>query len=146
MHTERETHSEQETVLLGVEFARELSPGSVVALYGDLGSGKTHFIQGVCAGLGVTEHVASPTFAIVNEYVGRSALRIYHFDFYRLRYPRELQEIGIDDYFTGGGICHIEWADKVEYALPEERFTVRLSPGAESSSRRIIIDTFVPAP
>ncbi len=133
-----ETHSEEETIESGARFARRLSPGEVVALIGELGTGKTRFIKGICRGLGVEEHVASPTFTIVNEYKG-SLFPIYHFDFYRMKTLRELREIGFDEYLDGDGVCLIEWADRVADALPPERYEVRFELGRDEHSRRIFI-------
>ena len=134
-----ETRSEGETILLGVEVACMLKPGDVIALVGDLGSGKTRFVQGVCKGLGVQEHVASPTFTILNEYHVNS-LNIYHFDFYRVRSVREIIEIGFEEYINSDGICLIEWADKAQELLPPQRYDVHMSLGADECSRLIIIE------
>src|SRR5512140_2451507 len=123
-----QTHSEEETISSGARFARRLSAGQIVALIGELGSGKTRFIKGVCLGLGVKEHVASPTFTIVNEYLG-DTLPVYHFDFYRMKSPRELREIGFDEYLDGSGVCLIEWADRVIEMLPPRRYEVRFALG-----------------
>src|ERR1700741_4926884 len=104
------THAVSETIQVGAEFARHLKTGNVVALFGDLGTGKTHFIKGICRGLGVHEHVASPTFTIVNEY-DTAGVKICHFDCYRLKSDAELRDIGFDEYVSGDNICLIEWAD-----------------------------------
>ena len=134
-----ETRSEQETIALGESFAERLRPGDVVAFFGTLGTGKTRFIKGICGGLGVAEHVTSPTFTIVNEYRG-SAMRVYHFDFYRLKELRELREIGFDDYLLAGGVCLVEWAEQVAALLPARRYDVRLDFGADERSRRVTIE------
>ena len=123
----------------GVSFSSRLKPGSVVACYGDLGAGKTRFIKGICKGMGVDEHVASPTFTIVNEYNVRG-MSIYHFDFYRIKSIDELREIGFDDYMNGNSIVLIEWADRVQEILPQKRFDVRLQLGNDEQSRRIDIE------
>ncbi len=132
------THSEEETILAGVEFSRLLVPGSVVALEGDLGTGKTHFTKGISRGLGIADNVTSPTFTIVNEHRG-GRLPLYHFDCYRLRTPAELDELGFDEYIYGGGVCVIEWAELIESRLPEHRFNVRLTLGNNETERTIII-------
>jgi len=134
-----ETHSEEETVAAGREYSRRLQPGDVVACFGGLGAGKTRFIKGICEGLGVREHVSSPTFTIVHEYHVRE-LHICHFDFYRLKSLGELREIGFEEYFDGKVICLIEWADKVSGLLPQKRCDVRFALGSDEQTREIIID------
>jgi tRNA threonylcarbamoyladenosine biosynthesis protein TsaE len=134
-----ETSTEAETVRAGEEFAQRLGAGDVVACYGDLGAGKTRFIQGVCRGLGVTDHVTSPTFTILNEYVSGS-LPVYHFDFYRITSPAELRDIGAREYFERGeGVCLVEWAEKVADILPPARYDVTLTPGRSAAERMIDI-------
>ncbi len=133
------THSEQKTIQAGVQFAQQLTSGSVVALFGDLGSGKTRFAKGISHGLGVKENVTSPTFTIVNEHLdGR--LPLYHFDFYRLKTISELNEIGFDEYIFGDGVCVLEWADMIQTKLPAKRFDVHLSLGANEHERIIQIE------
>ncbi len=134
-----DSHSEMETANMGAAFATWLKSGDVVALFGGLGVGKTQFIKGVCRGLGVKEHVSSPTFTIVNEYRGEN-LPAYHFDFYRLKQLRELREIGFEEYLNGNGVCFIEWAENVSELLPEQRYEVRLELKNDASSRRIVIE------
>lgn len=97
-----------------------LFPGAVVALVGQLGAGKTHLTRAVAEGLGVRNPAAvnSPTFVLIQEYPAR--LPIYHFDAYRLSGDREFRDLGTDEYFHGDGVCLVEWADKVEGALPAE--------------------------
>lgn len=133
------THSERATIECGEQFAKQLKPGDVVALYGDLGSGKTHFIQGICKGLGVSGHVASPTFTIVNEYEA-GGIGIYHFDFYRLTSAREIRDIGFDEYTQRGGICLIEWAEKADDLLPVQRYDVRIDSADDPNTRNILIE------
>jgi tRNA threonylcarbamoyladenosine biosynthesis protein TsaE len=130
------TRSEQETVSLGAALAPRLRANSVVALIGELGSGKTRFAKGLCHGLGVTEHVASPTFTIVNEYPGRN-FRIFHFDWYRLGSAAELHELGFEDYTDRGGICIIEWADRIPGLLPQRTVVVRFGYGAGENDRTV---------
>ena len=132
------THSEDETIILGVEFAKRLTIKSVVALFGDLGTGKTRFIKGVCKGLGVREHVASPTFTLLNEYSGRE-MNVFHFDFYRIKTISELDEIGFDEYLYGDGVCLIEWADRVKALLPSNRIDVFLKLGEDENTREISV-------
>ena len=112
------TNSANETVKFGQKFGLQLKGGEVIALYGNLGSGKTHLIKGIVAGLGAEDaanEVTSPTFVLVNEYSGR--LEIYHLDAYRLDSIAQFEQIGFDDYCHPGSVVLIEWADKVEQAL-----------------------------
>jgi tRNA threonylcarbamoyladenosine biosynthesis protein TsaE len=136
----RETRSEGETIRLGAEFARTLAAGDIAACYGDLGSGKTSFIKGVCGGFGIQEHVSSPTFTIVNEYHSQ-AFPIYHFDFYRLNNIQELREIGFEDYISRkDGVCLIEWAEKVHGMISSQpRYAVEFSVGESRDTRMIVI-------
>ena len=111
--------SSDETKQLAAQLASGLNPGDVLALEGDLGSGKTQFVQGLARALGVPEngYVRSPSFTLLNEYRGRFPL--YHFDFYRLHEPSALDDLGLEEYFDGHGITVIEWADRFPGALPE---------------------------
>ncbi|MBI5022481.1 MAG: tRNA (adenosine(37)-N6)-threonylcarbamoyltransferase complex ATPase subunit type 1 TsaE [Ignavibacteriales bacterium] len=143
MNRQLTTHSELETISAGKEFSELIRSRTVVALSGDLGAGKTRFIKGVCEGLGVTEHVASPTFTIVNEYQGRS-LKIFHFDFYRINSAAELQEIGFEEYVQAGGVCLIEWANRVKEILPDQRIDMTFSLGKDENERIIIINEVKP--
>ncbi|HUG90217.1 MAG TPA: tRNA (adenosine(37)-N6)-threonylcarbamoyltransferase complex ATPase subunit type 1 TsaE [Planctomycetaceae bacterium] len=116
---ERVSHSEADTERLGAALAGVLEPGTVVALAGPLGAGKTRFVQAVGAALGVErEAVTSPTFVLVQEYAGR--LPLYHFDAYRLRDVDEFLALGADELLWSDGVCLIEWADRVAEALPSD--------------------------
>ena len=120
-----ETHSPAETEALGEEMGKNAQRGQIFCLTGDLGTGKTVFTKGFAAGLGVTDHVTSPTFTIVNEYHdGRQPF--YHFDVYRIGDIEEMEEIGYDDYFFGEGICLIEWAELIRDILPEKRIEITI--------------------
>ena len=125
-----ETFSEKETRALGEELGRQAVPGSLYTLTGDLGTGKTVFTQGFARGLGITEHVNSPTFTIVQEYDG-GRLPFYHFDVYRIGDLEEMDEIGYEDYFYGNGVCLIEWAELIEELLPPERTAIRIEKDLE---------------
>ena len=117
--------SEQETEALGRALARVLEPGTVIALVGNLGAGKTRLTQAIAAELGVErETVNSPTFVLIQEYEGR--LPIYHFDTYRLRDMDEFLELGADELMAAGGICVIEWADRVEDVLPRDALRIEI--------------------
>jgi tRNA threonylcarbamoyladenosine biosynthesis protein TsaE len=116
--TDITTNSAGETVKFGQKIGSQLKGGEVIALYGPLGSGKTHLIKGIVAGLGAEDaanEVTSPTFVLVNEYSGR--LDIYHIDAYRLDSIAQFEQIGFDDYCHPGSVVLIEWADKIEQAL-----------------------------
>ena len=125
-----ETFSEQGTRALGEKLGREAAAGQVYTLTGDLGVGKTVFTQGFARGLGVKEHVNSPTFTFVQEY-GEGRLPFYHFDVYRIGDIEEMDEIGYEDYFYGEGVCLIEWAELIEELLPENRIAVRIEKDLE---------------
>lgn len=109
--------SAAETEAAGVRAARELEPGDVIALVGDLGSGKTQFVKGMVRGIGCNAPVTSPTFTLLHEYVG-GRLPVYHFDFYRLENLAALRAIGFDEYVFGAGVTVIEWADRFAKAIP----------------------------
>ena len=123
--------------LLG-SFVRDPTP-ALDAFYGGLGAGKTHFIQGICRGMGVREHVASPTFTIVNEY-DALGIKIYHFDFYRIHSIDEILQLGFEEYLSAGGISLIEWAGKAGILLPARRLDIRIELGSDESSRTIVIE------
>ena len=127
-----ETSTPKETQALGAALAGALSPGAVLALYGDLGAGKTQLVKGLCAALGVpSEEVRSPTFTLLHEYAGRTpggrALPLYHVDAYRIEQPGELFELGYEEYFYGNGVCLVEWPSRIEALLPEGVLRLRLT-------------------
>ena len=132
------TRSEEETEALGERLAKCLRAGAVVALYGDLGAGKTAFVRGLARGLGIRESVSSPTFTIVNEYPGKTPL--FHFDMYRLRNEDELFDIGWEDYLDRGGVCAVEWSENVEEAL-EDPIIVSIERDPEDENLRHITIT-----
>lgn len=116
------SRNEKDTCRFGQEFARQLASGTVVALYGEMGSGKTTFVRGVSRGLGCRQQISSPTFTLINEY--EAEIPIYHFDFYRISHLREAWELGYEDYFNKKGICLIEWPERVLELLPPRRIDV----------------------
>ena len=127
-------HSELETRDFGLELAAYLRPGDVLALEGDLGTGKTTLTQYIAEGLGIAEHISSPTFNIVKEHrSGR--IPLFHFDAYRLGSGDELLDIGAEDYFYGDGISVVEWSDIVEDVLPEEALLIRIQYGEKEGER-----------
>lgn len=122
-----ETTSAAETEALGRRLAGTLHVGDVVALYGDLGAGKTHLVKGICAASGIPPAaVTSPTFTLLHEYPG-DRHTIYHFDAYRIERIEEFFELGYEDYFYGDGLCLVEWPEHVEPLLPEHTLCLRLS-------------------
>ncbi|HEY5564538.1 MAG TPA: tRNA (adenosine(37)-N6)-threonylcarbamoyltransferase complex ATPase subunit type 1 TsaE [Rhodothermia bacterium] len=130
------SRSPEETRSLAAHVASDLRPGDVVALYGDLGTGKTEFVRGACAALGVdSDDVSSPSFTIVNEYAGRS-VAVYHVDAYRIKRPDEFFELGYQEYFDGEGICFVEWPERIEALLPRAVF--RLGFEHRGSGERMI--------
>jgi len=127
------TTSADETMALGRQLANSLAPGDVVALFGELGSGKTTFARGVCSGLGVTDDVTSPTFTLINEY-GGGRLPVYHFDFYRID-AAGAWELGCEEYFSANGVCLLEWPERVLDLLPRARLDVHFEAPADSGGR-----------
>ena len=128
--------SESETEKLGEDFARSLPGGTVVAMYGDLGAGKTAFVRGMARGMGLDCRVSSPTFTIVNEYLG--ARELIHFDMYRLSSAEELFDIGWEDYLARGAVCAVEWSENVQDAFWGDEIVVRIEKTGENE-RRITI-------
>ncbi|CUT00710.1 tRNA (adenosine(37)-N6)-threonylcarbamoyltransferase complex ATPase subunit type 1 TsaE [Candidatus Chrysopegis kryptomonas] len=131
------SNSEDETIQIAIKFSELLKPGDVVALYGELGSGKTRFVQGVCKGLGVSETVNSPTFIIMNKYEGR--LTVYHFDFYRVNSIDEIIDLGFREFVYNDAVSLIEWAEVAYEILPEKRYEVYLRFTDEENKREIEI-------
>jgi tRNA threonylcarbamoyladenosine biosynthesis protein TsaE len=109
--------SPSETVTAGRDFAFDLPAGSVVALTGQLGAGKTQFVKGLVAGMGAPSEVTSPTFTLIHEYMG-GRMPVYHFDFFRIEDRQSAERLGLDEYFFGDGICIVEWADKFPELIP----------------------------
>ncbi len=127
--------SEEETLRLGKLLANLLPAGTVVALVGTLGAGKTRLVQAVAGALGVPrEEVTSPTFMLVNEYVG-GRLPVYHFDAYRLRDEDEFLELGPEEYFDGPGLTFVEWADRVENCLPRDFLRIDIEVTGDTQRR-----------
>jgi len=137
------TRNEKETEEFAKEVAKLLHAGSVVCLSGDLGVGKTTMTKGIARALGVTEHVTSPTFTVLQEYES-GRLPLYHFDVYRVSDPEELFELGFDEYIHGRGVTIIEWSDLIQDMLPEERIEVTMEksefPGADENERIIYLN------
>ena len=131
------TNSPQETENLGAALGRILKPGTLLAYRGDLGAGKTAFTRGLARGLGYKEPVTSPTYTIVNEYLG-GRLPLFHFDMYRLASSDDLWDIGWEDYLERGGVCAVEWSENVDDAMENAVYVTIHKTGEES--RRIEIE------
>ena len=130
------TNSEEETKEFAKEFAKKLKIGDVVILSGDLGSGKTKFVEGVLSNFGLENEISSPTFTIVNEYK-KDDINIYHFDVYRLEDSDEFYAIGGEEYFEKG-ICLIEWGEIIEDALPSKYIKINFKRNIEDDNKREI--------
>lgn len=126
--------NEIETKNFGLELGKNLEKGDIVALTGDLGTGKTALTKYIAEGLGVKETITSPTFTIVQEYHdGR--LPLYHFDVYRIGDPEEMYELGYEEYFFAEGACVIEWADLIEELIPREAKRIHIEYGKHEGER-----------
>lgn len=135
-----ESFSYDDTQVIAKEIADTLKGGEFIAMYGDLGAGKTAFVQGLAKALGITSHVTSPTFTIVNEYEGR--LPLYHFDVYRIADPDEMYEIGYDDYIDSDGVCVVEWAELIEDLFPDRYYKLTILKDEDKGFdyRKIILE------
>lgn len=139
------SRSHEETQNMGKKFADRLQDTDVVAVYGELGAGKTQFIKGICSHFGIKEIVNSPTFIIVNEYISEKGLKIYHFDFYRLKTLDEIINTGFPEYLNGDGLVIIEWPELVDNILPAETKKVYISHyGLKANERKIEALPFLP--
>jgi tRNA threonylcarbamoyladenosine biosynthesis protein TsaE len=127
----------KETEDFGIKLGKLLEPGDIVCLNGELGAGKTTMTKSIGIGLGVEEYITSPTFTLINQYRGR--MPVYHFDVYRLENVEELYDLGFDEYFFGNGVCIIEWAEKIERMLPEDRLVIDIKNGKNIDERTLHI-------
>lgn len=125
-----ESNSPDETLEIGRRMGEGARAGEVYALAGDLGVGKTVFTKGFAQGLGIDEAVNSPTFTILQSYE-EGRLPLYHFDVYRIEEPEEMEEIGLDEYLDGDGVCLIEWAGRIADLLPEDVIIIRIEKDLE---------------
>ena len=130
------TGSEEETTAVAESFAHRLTAGDVICMYGDLGAGKTAFAKGIAKGLEIDDYITSPTFTIVNEYMGR--IPFYHFDVYRISDSDEMYGIGFEEYVYSDGISLIEWSELIEDILPQKRYNVHINKTNEGENIRII--------
>ena len=131
------TKNELETEALGERLARSIDGGAVIAMYGDLGAGKTAFVRGLARGMGLDARVSSPTFTIVNEYLGDREL--IHFDMYRLGSADELFDIGWEDYISRGAVCTVEWSENVEDAFYGDEIKLTIEKLSDNE-RKITIE------
>lgn len=138
MDMEYISNSAEDTKAFAEKFASELKAGDVLCMYGDLGAGKTAFVQGLAKGLGINTHITSPTFTIVNEYYGR--LPLYHFDVYRIADPDEMYEVGYEEYIYGDGVSVIEWPQLIDEILPDKRYNVTITKNYEKHDDYRIIN------
>jgi len=122
------------------QFLEKYGDRHVVAMYGNMGVGKTTFVKAVCEVLGMHDEANSPSFAIVNEYKG-SDRRIYHFDFYRINDPEEAYDFGYEEYFFSGDMCFIEWPEKIDRLIPDDALALRFTE-QEDGSRIILVEDF----
>jgi len=120
------------------DLAKRLQPGAVLALYGELGVGKTCFIQGFAEGLCITEPVVSPSYTIIREYEGTHKLN--HIDLYRIHCPEEISELGLEEYIFDKGITAIEWAERAEWLLPPKTVRVSIKACSITNERLIVIE------
>jgi tRNA threonylcarbamoyladenosine biosynthesis protein TsaE len=128
--------TEAETRAFGLRLAALARPGTVIALIGALGTGKTTMTKAIAEGLGVTESVTSPTFAIIKEYAS-GRLPLYHFDLYRIGDAEEMYALGFEEYFFGDGVTVVEWADRAEEFLPRDAIVIRLAYGRGENERLV---------
>ena len=139
----RTTTSAEETIAFAHSFACKLQRGDVVTLFGDLGSGKTQFVKGVCRAFNTLTPATSPSFVILNRYNGtdehKSEILLYHFDLYRVKSLAEIYDIGYEEFLQSEGVCLIEWAETLGDLLPTQRYDVRFSLGEAENERRIEI-------
>ncbi len=135
------THNPEGTIQVGMEIGKDLKGNETVALFGELGAGKTTLIKGIALGLGIEKMVRSPSFIIINEYKTRDK-KIYHIDLYRLKDFREAEAIGLFDYLSLPGIKLIEWADRIEEHLPKETIKVKIEVISENERVLSIINPF----
>ena len=133
------SHSESQTEMLGAAIGRVLGPGSVVALRGALGAGKTCLTRGIARGIGISDRVTSPTFALAHEYENDGKIPLFHFDMYRVGSPREAEDMGFFDYLGRGGVCVIEWSENIAEIIPPGAVLVEIS-APDGESRVITID------
>jgi tRNA threonylcarbamoyladenosine biosynthesis protein TsaE len=132
------THSPEETVDAGVKLGKMLSAGDVIAFKGGLGAGKTTFTRGIAVGLGLGDNVTSPTFALVNEYIGKK-ISLYHFDMYRIETSDDLESTGFYDYPFEDNVVAVEWSENIADALPENTIYISINT-IDDDTREITVE------
>ena len=132
------SHSAEQTEDIGYELGKRLKSGDVVAMFGEMGAGKTAFARGLARGMDFDGEVSSPTFALVHEYPARHML--YHFDMYRITNWDDLYSTGFFDYLESGGVLVIEWSENIENALPNNSIRVEISKNQNENERIISIE------
>ncbi len=135
--SEYTTHSAEQTKQIGVDLGSRLKPGDMIALFGEMGTGKTTFINGVAEGMGILDAVSSPTFALVHEYAG--TLPLYHFDMYRINSWDDLYSTGFFEYCELNGVIAVEWSENIEMALPSNFIRVDIIADQDFDKRHIRI-------
>jgi len=132
------TTSADETTALGERLGKQLRPGDVIALFGDLGAGKTTLTKGIAVGLGLDADIHSPTFTLIHEHMG--AVALYHVDLYRLSREQEVETLGLEEYIYSDGVTVIEWADKMKSMLPSQRLDITLRMRGDTE-RELILES-----
>lgn len=132
------TTSAEQTIALGERLGRQLGPGDVIALFGDLGAGKTTLTKGIAVGMGLAADIHSPTFTLIHEHPG--AVPLYHVDLYRLSREEEIETLGLEEYIYSDGVTIIEWADRMKSLLPPERLDITLLMKGDTE-RELIFET-----
>ncbi|MHB9036566.1 MAG: tRNA (adenosine(37)-N6)-threonylcarbamoyltransferase complex ATPase subunit type 1 TsaE [Armatimonadota bacterium] len=135
------TNSAEETMALGEELGKRLRAGDVLALFGDLGAGKTTLTKGIALGMGLADDIHSPTFTLIHEHMGPTPL--YHVDLYRLESEAEVDSLGIEEYIYSDGVTIIEWADRMKSLLPTDRLDIELRMKGDTD-REMIFQTGSP--
>jgi len=135
------TNSAEETMAFGEKLGKKLKRGDVIALFGDLGAGKTTFTKGLALGLNLADDIHSPTFTLIHEHPG--AIPLYHVDLYRLSGEEEVETIGIEEYIYGDGVTIIEWADRMKSMLPESRLDIEFRMKGDTE-REMTLETQSP--
>ena len=132
------TTTPEETIRVGQEIGKMLTPNTVVALRGDLGAGKTTLVKGIARGLNIEEEITSPTFVIISEYPGR--LPLYHMDLYRISGSDEFLDLGAEELFTGGGVTVIEWSERIRSLLPGDCIYITIAFDSDPARRVISVE------
>ncbi|MDZ7716697.1 MAG: tRNA (adenosine(37)-N6)-threonylcarbamoyltransferase complex ATPase subunit type 1 TsaE [Balneolaceae bacterium] len=140
MDKEFTTHSEKETIELGIKLAEQFNAGDILCLEGRLGAGKTHFVKGLAKGMGIDEkQVHSPTYTLIHEYLGGEK-PLYHFDCYRMESEQEALEIGAEEYFYGSGVSVVEWPNRIRALIPDDAVWIQIGIENPTTRKFVISD------